>query len=82
MSLHNKPEFNSPEIRDLLLAHGFDPDKPSLTADAFRMGFTAAQPDYKVSRCENCTCDVGGAQCHAIKMTPRNGKRDKDMDHA
>lgn len=70
MSLHNRPEYNTPEIVAALRAFGIDPEKPSQLADAFRLGWTAAQPGWRPSRCAECTCEFGGAQCDWIK-TPK-----------
>lgn len=67
MSLHNKPEFNTPEIIARLKAHGMEVDTPSMMSDAFRLGFLSASPDWQPSRCEDCTCDYGGADCSVFK---------------
>jgi len=70
MSLHNKPAYNTPEMIAAMRAHGIDPEKPSQLADAFRLGFKAAAPDWKPQRCEGCDCEFGGADCSVFK-TPR-----------
>lgn len=67
MSLHNRPEFNGPEIIAALKAHGLDTDSPSQLSDAFRLGWMAAQPGWKPQRCAECDCEFGGADCNWIK---------------
>ena len=42
MSLHNRPEFNTPGIIDGLKLHGMEHDEPSQLADAFRQGYVYA----------------------------------------
>ncbi len=42
MSLHNRPEFNTPGIIDGLKLHGMEHDTPSQLADAFRQGYVYA----------------------------------------
>lgn len=42
MSLHNRPEFNTPGIVDGLKLHGMRHDTPSQLADAFRQGYVYA----------------------------------------
>lgn len=42
MSLHNKPEHNTPPIVEALKEHGLAHDRPSQLADAFRLGYRAA----------------------------------------
>lgn len=67
MSLHNKPEYNTPEIVAALRAHGLDPDQPNVAADAFRLGWAARDPDWVTPRCAECDCEFGGADCNWIK---------------
>lgn len=71
MSMHNNPNFNTPEIRSALIHHGHDPDKPSILADAFRCGWLAAQPDWERGRCLGCTCEHGGLDCSSLKRGER-----------
>lgn len=66
MSLHNKPEFNTPEIIAALRAHGMETDKPNMLSDAFRSGFLAAQPGWEPQRCAECDCEFGGGDCNWI----------------
>lgn len=61
---HKKPEQNSAAIRAALIAHGLDPDKPSQLADAFRLGWMAAQPGWEAHRCAECDCVFGAADCN------------------
>lgn len=68
MSLHRRPEHNTPEIVAALKAHGL-PDGPSQLADAFRLGWNAAQPGWKPERCAECNCEFGGLDCRWIKRT-------------
>lgn len=68
MSLHNKPEYNSPELVAALKAHGMATTSPSVVSDAFRLGWIASQPDWKAPRCEDCTCEYGGADCNDLKL--------------
>lgn len=63
MSLHNKPEFNTPKIIAALKAAGLPTDTPSQNADSFRLGFISAQPGWRPARCEGCDCEFGGADC-------------------
>jgi hypothetical protein len=42
MSLHNKPEFNTPALIAALKEAGLKHDKPSQLADGFRVGWFAA----------------------------------------
>lgn len=67
MTLHNKPEYNSPEIRRRLVAHGMNPDEPDMLADAFRLGFLSNTPDWEPQRCAECDCEFGQASCNWIK---------------
>jgi len=71
VSLHNDPQYNTPEIIARMKAHGMDVDKPSMLSDAFRLGYMAAQPGWKPGRCEGCTCEFGGADCAEIKKYTR-----------
>jgi len=41
MTLHNKPEHNTPEIVEALERHKLTVDKPSVVSDAFRLGWAA-----------------------------------------
>lgn len=67
MSLHNKPEYNTPEIVARLKAHGMEVDTPSMMSDAFRLGFLNAAENWRPARCENCSCAFGGADCSDVK---------------
>jgi len=42
MSLHNKPEYNTPDIIAALKTHGMKADSPSQLSDAFRLGYAYA----------------------------------------
>jgi hypothetical protein len=68
MTLHNNPEFNTPEMLAAMKAHGMTVDAPSQVADAFRLGWMAAQPGWQASRCAECECENGGAECNWIKF--------------
>jgi hypothetical protein len=39
MSMHNKPEYNPPELVAALKAYGMVTDTPSQLSDAFRLGW-------------------------------------------
>jgi hypothetical protein len=67
MSMHNKPEYNTPEIIAALIAHGMSAQEPSMLSDAFRSGYLAAHTDWKSQRCAECDCKFGGADCNWIK---------------
>lgn len=67
MTLHNKEKFNPPGVISALKAHGLKTHLPCQLADAFRLGWLAAQPDWKPQRCENCNCEHGQADCNEIK---------------
>jgi hypothetical protein len=67
MTLHNKPDFNTPEIVARLKAHGMEVDTPSMLSDAFRLGYLSASSDWQPQRCEGCSCEFGGADCDVIK---------------
>lgn len=67
MSLHNRPEHNTTAIVAAMVAHGIEPDQPSQIADAFRLGWAAAQPGWQPERCAECDCEVGGMGCNWIK---------------
>lgn len=67
MSYHNKPDLNPPGMSAALVAHGFSADQPDPMADAFRLGWAAAQPGWKPQRCTECDCEHGGADCSWIK---------------
>lgn len=69
MSLHNKPEHNTPEIVAALRAHGMEVERPSMLSDAFRLGYASAQPEWKPQRCAECDCEFGAADCNWIKGT-------------
>ena len=43
MSLHNKPNYQIPELVESLKAHGLDADEPSQLSDALRTGWVAAR---------------------------------------
>lgn len=79
MSLHNRPEHNSPETIAALKAHGLATDRPDIMADAFRLGRASAAPDWQPQRCAECDCQFGGADCNWIKPGPslqvHNGER-------
>ncbi len=45
MSFHRTPKYQIPALIEALKAHGLEHDKPSQLADAFRIGWMAAQPD-------------------------------------
>jgi len=66
MTMHNKPEFNQPDMIAALNAHGLETDTPSQLADAFRQGRLSAAPGWMPPRCEDCACDFGGADCDFI----------------
>ncbi len=78
MTLHNKPEYNSPATLLALRAHGFSTDDPSMLADAFRLGRASAALDWKPQRCAECTCEAGGAECNWIKPGPNILKERSD----
>lgn len=67
MSLHNKPEYNTPELVAAMKAHGMETDHPSVLSDAFRLGWTVNSPDWKPARCAECDCEFGGAACNWIR---------------
>ena len=71
MTLHNRPEHNTPEIISALKAHGLAVDKPDMLSDAFRLGWAAASPDWKPQRCAECSCKHGGADCNQIRIGAR-----------
>lgn len=71
MSMHNKPECNPPELVAALKAHGMEVDQPSMSADAFRSGWFAAQPGWTPPRCESCDCEFGGATCKELRLRTR-----------
>jgi hypothetical protein len=77
MSLHNNPEFNTPEIISGLKAHGMPVDTPSMLSDAFRLGHLSAAPDWKADRCDECDCEFGGADCTWIQSQLGKRKRAK-----
>ena len=68
MSLHANPKYNPPEMRGLLIGHGMKADTPDMLADAFRLGWAAAKGITKVTRCENCNCEFGDADCNRINI--------------
>jgi hypothetical protein len=72
VSLHNRPEHNTPEIVAALKAHGFRVGTPDIGADAFRLGRASAAPGWKPQRCAECDCEFGGADCSWIKSTRHN----------
>ena len=39
MSLHAKPEANTPEIKEGLFSHGLEVQTPSQLSDGFRLGY-------------------------------------------
>lgn len=78
MSLHAKPEYNTPKMVAAMRAHGIDPETPSQVADAFRLGFMAASPDWKPQRCEGCDCEFGGADCSIFKHPARATETETD----
>ncbi len=67
MTLHNRPECNTPEIVARLKAHGMEVDTPSMLSDAFRLGYLSAAAGWEPQRCEDCSCEFGGGDCVEIK---------------
>ncbi len=67
MSLHNSPEHNTDCIIAAMKAHGLRTDGPDMMADAFRLGWAAAAPNWRPQRCDECNCEFGGADCSWIK---------------
>jgi len=71
MSMHNNPNFNTPEIQSALICHGMPANEPNILADAFRSGWLAAQPGWEPGRCMGCTCEHGGLDCTVFKRDKR-----------
>jgi len=70
MTLHNRPEYNTPTMVAALKAAGMPTDIPSMLSDAFRLGMVAGRPGWKAERCAKCTCQYGGADCNRITTGP------------
>lgn len=45
MSLHNNPEYNTPEMIESMKSHGFKSESPSQLSDAFRLGWISSGRD-------------------------------------
>ena len=68
MTLHKEPKFNTPDLIAAMKAHGMKTDGPDILSDAFRLGWAANTPGWTPSRCEDCNCTYGGADCKHVRI--------------
>lgn len=54
MTLHNRPKFNNPRVREVILSQGLNPNTPSMGADLIRIGHAEAEKTARVEEMKAC----------------------------